>query len=116
MPIHPLIDRIHTVSDSSFRRLVLEAKGPIVVEFMSYGCVHCRLIEPVLQQVAKLVESTEKICRVNIGAEQELSERYEIQGTPTLIMFLDGNIIARVEGPSPDASTLLAEITQPYAA
>src|SRR5450432_4098700 len=78
-------DRIRTVASSTFCSLVLEAEGAIVVEFMSYGCAYCRAIEPVFQQVAEMVKSKEKIFRVNIAVEQELAERYEIQGTPTLV-------------------------------
>ena len=79
-----------TTSDT-FAKLVLEGEGPIAVEFMSYGCAHCQIIEPVLQQVAAMVKSNEKIFRVNIAVEPELAERYEIQGTPTLIMFSGRN-------------------------
>jgi Thioredoxin len=60
-------DKIATVTGSTFTRLVLEGEGPIVVEFMSYGCAHCRVMEPVLQQVAGMVNATEKIFRVNNG-------------------------------------------------
>ena len=49
-------DKIQTVTSSTFTRLVLEAEGPIAVEFMSYGCAHCRAIEPVLEQVAEMVK------------------------------------------------------------
>jgi len=65
-------DNIKTVTASTFTRLVLEAEGPIAVEFMSYGCEHCRAIEPVLEQVAKVVEPGEKIFRVNIAVERDL--------------------------------------------
>ena len=111
---HEPSDRIQTTTSGSFSSQVLEGRGPIAVEFMSYGCGHCRIIEPVLQQAAELVEPREKLFRVNIGVERELSERYEIQGTPTLIMFLDGNVVGRVEGPSPVLSSVLTDITQPY--
>ena len=98
----------------TFAKLVLEGEGPIAVEFMSYGCAHCQVIEPVLQQVAAMVKSNEKIFRVNIAVEPELAERYEIQGTPTLIMFLDGTEVGRVEGPRPAVSSLLTAVRQPY--
>ena len=102
------------MTSSTFTRLVLEAKGPIVVEFMSYGCAHCRAIEPVLEQVAEMVEPQEKIFRVNIAVEQELADSYQIQGTPTLVMFLNQNEVGRVEGPSPTVSSVLTAVTQPY--
>jgi thioredoxin-like negative regulator of GroEL len=66
-------DKIQTVTSSTFTRLVLEAEGPVVVEFMSYGCDHCRVIEPVLEQVAEMVQPQERIFRVNIAVEQELA-------------------------------------------
>lgn len=107
-------DRIKNVTGSTFHTLVLEGDGPIVVEFMSYGCAHCRVLEPILQQVEKTVEASEKIFRVNIAVDQELSDRYQIQGTPTLIMFLNGNEVGRVEGPHPTVASLLSAVTQPF--
>ena len=107
-------EKIQTVTSASFTRLVLEAEGPIAVEFMSYGCAHCRAIEPVLEQVAEIVKTQEKIFRVNIAIEQGLAGSYQIQGTPSLIMFLDGNEVGRVEGPSPTVSSVLTAVTQPF--
>jgi len=106
--------RIQTVTTSTFTRLVLDAEGPIAVEFMSYGCAHCRAIEPVLEQVAKMVEPQERIFRVNIAVEQELAGSYQIQGTPTLVMFLNQSEVGRVEGPSPTVSSVLTAVTQPF--
>ena len=107
-------DKIQTVTSSTFTQLVLEAEGPIVVEFMSYGCAHCRAIEPVLEQVARMVEPRERVFRVNIAVEQELADSYQIQGTPTLVMFASQNEVGRVEGPSPTVSSVLTAVTQPF--
>ena len=51
---------IETVKSNTFAQNVLEAKGPVAVEFMAYGCAHCRAIEPILPQAAASVESSEK--------------------------------------------------------
>jgi thioredoxin 1 len=107
-------DSIGTVTGSTFSSLVLEAEGPIVVEFMSYGCVHCRAIKPVLEKVAETVKSKEKIFRVNTAVEEKLSDSYEIQGTPTLIMFLNGKEVGRVEGPHPTVASVMTAVTQPF--
>jgi thioredoxin 1 len=109
-------DHIRTVTSGTFKPWVLEGKGPIVVEFMSYGCVHCREMEPVLQQVAEMVKSKEKIFRLNTADEQELTDSYEIQGTPTVVMFLNGKEVGRVEGPPPRVSSLLTAVTHPFEA
>jgi thioredoxin 1 len=107
-------DVIETLTATSFGAHALEGSGPIVVEFMSYGCAHCRLLEPILQRVAETVKTKEKIYRVNIAVEQELAASYAISGTPTLLMFLDGREVGRVEGPRPKESSLLAAVTAPF--
>lgn len=107
-------DSIGTVTGGTFSSLVLEAGGPIAVEFMSYGCTHCRTLEPVIQNVAEAVKSKVKIFRVNTAVEEGLADRYEILGTPTLIMFLSGKEVGRVEGPHPTISSVLAAVTQPF--
>jgi|ERR1700689_1625269 thioredoxin 1 len=107
-------DNIGTVTGSTFSSLVLEAEGPIAVEFMSYGCAHCRALEPVLEKVAETMKSNEKIFRVNTAVEEELSDSYEIVGTPTLIMFLNGKEVGRVEGPHPTVSSVMTAVAQPF--
>jgi len=107
-------DQIETVTGSEFHSVVLEGKGPIAVEFMSYGCPHCRTIEPVLQRVAEMVKSKERIVRVNVAVEQELASHYNIEGTPSLIMFLNGRQVGRIEGPSPTVASVLTAVTHPF--
>lgn len=107
-------DQIETVTGSGFNAVVLEGNGPIAVEFMSYGCPHCKTIEPVLQRVAEMVKSKEKIVRVNVAVEQELASSYNIQGTPSLIMFLNGRQVGRIEGPSPTVASVLTAVTHPF--
>ena len=107
-------DRIPTVTSETFLPLVLNGQGPIVVEFMSYGCVHCRAMEPILQQVAEMVKSKVEIFRVNTAVEQELTDSYQVQGTPTLVMFLRGTEVGRFEGPSPAVASVLEAVTQPF--
>jgi len=107
-------DGIRTVTSGTFRDLVLEGDGPIVVEFMSYGCAYCRALEPVLQQVAETVKSEDQIFRVNVAVERALAESCEIETTPTLVMFQSGREVGRVEGPDPTVSSVLAAMTQAF--
>jgi thioredoxin 1 len=106
---------IQTVARATFRADVLEAQGPVAVEFMSYGCAHCRALEPVLQKVALRLLDDERIFRVNVALEQELARDYGIEGTPTLVMFRDAREVGRVEGPSPTVASVLRAVTLPFA-
>ena len=108
-------DSIRTVTSSDFASQVLNGQGPIVVEFMSYGCSHCRAMEPVIQEVAASLASKEQIFRVNVAAEQGLAAAYAIEATPTLVMFRNGAEVGRVEGPHPTVPALTAAVTQPFA-
>ena len=107
-------DAVLTVGSSSFDSLVLGASGPVTVEFMSYSCAHCRAIESALQQVAQKVAPKQHIYRVNVTLDPELASQYNVQVTPTLLMFLQGVEIARIEGPPPQAASLLQAVTQPF--
>jgi thioredoxin 1 len=107
-------DHIRTVTRGTFNAWVLEGQGRIAVEFMSYGCVHCREMEPILQQVAEMVKFKEKIFRVNTADDRELPESYEIRDTPTVVMFLKGKEVGPVKGPAPKVSSVLTAVTHPF--
>jgi thioredoxin 1 len=78
------------------------------------SCAYCAAMEPVLQQVAETLRSREQIFRVNVATEVDLASTYEIEGTPTLIMFSEGREVARSEGLDPDAATVLEALTAPF--
>jgi thioredoxin 1 len=105
---------IRTVGGATFQRLILEGHGPIVVEFMAYGCAHCRALEPALKEVARTLGSTEHIFRVNVAVDAELADSYGIGATPTLVMFLNAAEVGRVEGPRPVVSSLLTAVVTPF--
>ncbi len=104
------------VTAQTFDQLVLHGEGPIAVEFMSYSCGYCRAMEPIIEQVAEMVKEKEKIFKVNVATDQELGDRYGVQGTPTLTMFLNGKKVGQVVGPNPTVSSVLAAVARPFRA
>ncbi len=106
-------DRVQTLDDATFAGAVAAARGPAVVEFMSYGCEHCRAMEPVLQGLAQTSEMT--FFRVNVAAEPDLAERLQIDVTPTFVMFRDGREVGREAGVRPVRSRLAAALARPFA-
>jgi thioredoxin 1 len=113
---HASRDAIPSLDAAGFDARVLKGRGPIAVEFMSYSCAHCGAMEPVLQQVAESLRARETIFRVNVAIELDLASEYAIEGTPTLVMFLDGQEVGRAEGPDPATATVLAALTAPFEA
>jgi thioredoxin 1 len=72
------------------------------------------VIEPIVREVAEMVKLEEKVFQVNVADQQELASAFEVQGTPTFVMFLNGQEVGRVSGPSPTVSSLLAAVKQPF--
>ncbi len=107
-------DLVQSVTADTFDSLVLACLQPVTVEFMSYGCGHCREMEHVLQEVAVQLGSAEPIFRVNTALDRELTNRYEIEGTPTFVMFFKGNEVGRAVGPDPSIKVLADAITRPF--
>jgi thioredoxin 1 len=109
-----MTNKIPVVTATTFEKEVLKGEGPIAVEFMSYSCEHCRKMEPILDEVADLVKSKEKIFKVNVVTDKKLADRYGIQGTPTFAMFLNGKEVGHVEGPTPTVPIVLETVAQPF--
>jgi len=107
-------ERIPTVTASTFNSVVLQGGGPIAVEFMTYGCAHCRVIEPILQAVAEALHGKEALFKVNTAVDGVLADTFEVRGTPTFVMFLDGKEVGRADGPHPNFASVLSAVTQPF--
>jgi thioredoxin 1 len=107
--------RDNLATGATFDSLLAQASGPVAVEFMSYGCAHCRALEPIVQEVAEDIAATETVFRVNIAIDDDLAKRYDVQGTPTFVLFLNGREIGRSEGPRPTMSAVQEAMTEPFA-
>ena len=85
-------DKIVHISDASFEQDVLQADGPVMVDFWAECCGPCKMIAPILDELADDYDGRLKICKLNVDSNTQTAPRYGIRGIPTLIIFKDGQV------------------------
>ena len=87
-------DLIAHVSDDQFDSEVLKADGPVLVDFWAEWCGPCKMIAPILDDLAASYEGRLKIAKINIDQNQKTPRNYNVRGIPTLMIFKDGKVEA----------------------
>jgi len=91
-------DKIVHVSDATFDAEVLNSDIPVLVDFWAEWCGPCKMIAPVLDEIAGEYAGKLKICKVDVDANPEIPPKFGIRGIPTLIVFKGGNAEATKVG------------------
>ncbi|AVY92898.1 MULTISPECIES: thioredoxin TrxA [Microvirgula] len=86
------------VTDASFEEEVLKAQGPVLVDYWAEWCGPCKMIAPILDEIAKEYDGKLKITKLNIDQNETTPPKYGIRGIPTLMIFKDGNVVATKVG------------------
>lgn len=97
------ISPIH-VTDSQFNETVLNSKLPVLVDFWAPWCAPCRMIAPTLEKLASDYSGSLIIAKVNTDESQEIANKYNIQGIPTLLFIFSGKVVHRQVGNLPETS------------
>jgi thioredoxin 1 len=92
--------KLTDVTDATFQSDVLEAEGPVLVDFWAPWCGPCRVVHPILEEM-DVERGDLKIVSLNVDENQQTAGRYEVLSIPTLILFRDGQEAKRVIGAMP---------------
>jgi thioredoxin 1 len=89
------------VTDANFQAVVLESEVPVLVDFWAPWCGPCRMVAPVVEEIAKERGEDLKVVKLNIDENQETAIAYEVMSIPTLIVFNSGQVAKKVIGAYP---------------
>ena len=93
-----MTNKIVHVSDATFAEEVLNADSPVLIDYWAEWCGPCKMIAPILDELAEEYGEKVKIAKLNIDENPETPPKYGIRGIPTLMLFKDGNVEATKVG------------------
>jgi len=86
------------VSEANFEAEVLQSPKPVLVDFWAPWCMPCRVLHPVVEELANENADSIKVVKINVDDAMQLSATYDVSGIPTLLLFKSGEVVDRFVG------------------
>ena len=86
------------INDSNFEEEVIKAQGPVMVDFWTTWCGPCRMLAPVVEELAAEYAGKVKVCKLDTDQVPDTSAKYRISSVPTILFFKNGEVVAQAVG------------------
>ena len=91
------------ITRENFENEVMKSNIPVLIDFWAPWCGPCRMMGPIIEQLAEEYEGKAKVGKVNVDEESELSQAFGVMSIPTIVLVKDGKIVKQVVGARPKA-------------
>ncbi|POP51307.1 thioredoxin [Zhongshania marina] len=89
---------IQQLQEQNFNETVSNTKGPVLVDFWAEWCGPCKMMNPVLENLAGELDGSVAIAKLNVDESPDIAQRYNVRGIPTLLLFNNGELVAQRTG------------------
>ncbi len=89
------------ITDNNFETEVLKSNLPVLVDFWAIWCMPCKMIAPIVDEIANEFEGQLKVGKVDIDSNQNFAMKFGIRSIPTLLIFKDGKVVEQIVGAAP---------------
>jgi thioredoxin 1 len=92
------LSKAMTVTDDSFEQEVLKSDKPVMVDFWAEWCGPCKMIAPIVDEIAQEYEGRLKVAKVDVDSNNKIAGRYNIMSIPSLYIFKNGQVVDQIVG------------------